>query len=283
MLPRVNADELSRTNVALTRRRAVRLSAGSLLALGLWPGRLRAADNGQGGEFTFIAVNDLHYLNQKCEPWFERVVKQMKTTEPRPEFVLVVGDVCEHGTPAQHGAIREALNSLGLTCHTVIGNHDWTAPTDREAFDKHFPGSTNYSFTHRGWQFVGLDSSQGQKSSGVSVQAHTLRFLDDTLPKLKPDLPTVLFTHFPFGVLTPYRVLNADTVLERFKDLNLVAVFNGHFHGFTERQRGSTVLTTNKCCSFARANHDGTPERGYFVCTAKDGRITRQFVEVKRA
>ena len=279
----MHTDEIPLSRVALTRRDAVQLSAGSLLALGLWPGQLRAADNGQGGEFTFIAVNDLHYLDPKCEPWFERVVQQMKATVPRPEFVLVIGDVCETGTPAQHGAIRAALNSLGLPFHTVIGNHDWTAPTDREAFDKNFPGSTNYSFVHRGWQFLGMDSSQGQKSSGVSVQAHTLRFLDDTLPKLKPELPTVLFTHFPFGVLTPYRVVNADAVLERFKDMNLVSVFNGHFHGFTERQRGSTVITTNKCCAFARSNHDRTPEKGYFVCTAKDGRITRQFVEVKAA
>ena len=170
----MHTDETRRARAALTRRDAVQLSAGSLLALGLWPGQLRAADNGQGGEFTFIAVNDLHYLDPKCEPWFERVVQQMKATVPRPEFVLVIGDVCENGTPAQHGAIRAALDSLGLPFHTVIGNHDWTAPTDREAFDKNFPGSTNYSFVHRGWQFVGMDSSQGQKSSGVSVQARVL-------------------------------------------------------------------------------------------------------------
>ena len=43
----------------------------------------------------------------------------------------------------------------------------------------------------------------------------------------------------------------------------------------------NATLTTDKCCSFHHANHDGTKEKGYFVCTAKDGKIGRSFVEVK--
>jgi hypothetical protein len=77
------------------------------------------------------------------------------------------------------------------------------------------------------------------------------------------------------------RPLNADPVLEGFRDFNLVAVFDGHYHGFTERHAGRTVLTTNRCCAISRNNHDGTPEKGYFLCTALDGQIQRQFVEVK--
>jgi hypothetical protein len=62
---------------------------------------------------------------------------------------------------------------------------------------------------------------------------------------------------------------------------NLVAVFNGHFHGFTQHELGRTVLTTNRCCAISRGNHDGTNEKGYFLCAASQGRITREFVEVK--
>jgi hypothetical protein len=43
----------------------------------------------------------------------------------------------------------------------------------------------------------------------------------------------------------------------------------------------NTVFTTNKCCSISRGNHDGTKEKGYFLCRAKEGRIEREFVEVK--
>ena len=73
---------------------------------------------------------------------------------------------------------------------------------------------------------------------------------------------------------------SADELLLRFKEHNLQAVFNGHFHGFTERKLGRVTLTTNKCCSISRENHDGTKEKGYFLCTAKDGKVTREFAEV---
>ena len=75
------------------------------------------------------------------------------------------------------------------------------------------------------------------------------------------------------------RPLNADALLERFKPFNLQAVFSGHFHGFTERQVGDAILTTNRCCSAWRANHDFSKEKGWFSCLARNGRITREFVQ----
>ena len=128
---------------------------------------------------------------------------------------------------------------------------------------------------------MGLDSSEGLSYQNTSVQPATLRWVDDTLPKLDRKQPVILFTHFPLGPDTTYRPQNADVLIERFQDLNVVAVFNGHFHGFTERKVRDTVFTTNQCCSIARGNHDKTTEKGYFLCRAKDGRIERQFIEVK--
>ena len=108
-----------------------------------------------------------------------------------------------------------------------------------------------------------------------------LRWLDETLPKLDKKRPTVLFTHFPLGFLVPSRPLNADAVLQHFIGFNLQAVFSGHFHAFTTMKVGQVTLTTNRCCAISRANHDGTKEKGYFVCQAKNGTITKSFVEVK--
>lgn len=269
----------------LTRREMLKRTAGGLLALGLWPGALRAAELGNSDDFTFIVVNDLHYLNEHCGVWFERVVKQMNANEPKAAFCLIVGDHAEHGTAAEMGAVKDSFRALNCPRYGVIGNHDYlaTAENDRTIYEKLFPGRLNYRFDHAGWQFVALDSSEGKKSRNTSVQPETLKWLDDTLPKLDKKRPAVVFTHFPFGPLTPMRPVNADAVLERFKQHNLQAVFNGHFHGFTERQVGDTTLTTNQCCSFSRQNHDGSKEKGYFVCNAKDGKIIRRFVEVPPA
>lgn len=265
----------------MTRREWSRLSASALLALGVWPGCARWSGQRTAGPFSFAVINDAHFQSPQCPAWFERVSASIRAQASRPEFCLMVGDLAEHGTAAELGAMREVLRSLQMPFHAVIGNHDSISNTDRSAWDQLFPRSLNYEFEHRGWQFIGLDSSDGTRSQNTKIQPTTFSWLDDNLPKLDPAKPTVIFTHFPLGTITPMRPLNANDLLERFRYFNLVAGFNGHFHGFTQRQSGRTTLTTNRCCAISRNNHDGTPEKGYFLCTASEGEIRRQFVEVK--
>ncbi len=228
-----------------------------------------------------MVVNDTHYQSDKCGAWFERVAASVKSQHPKPEFCLMVGDLAEHGTQAELGAMRDALRSFGLPYHAVIGNHDYVSPISRQPYDELFPHNVNYHFVHRGWQFIGLDSSEGMSYRNTRIQPATFQWLDKTLPKLNKAQPTVVFTHFPLGDGVLMRPMNADDLLSRFLEFNLVAVYNGHFHGFTERTFRETVLTTNKCCAISRANHDGTKEKGYFLCTAFAGGIQREFVEVK--
>ena len=265
-----------------SRREIMRLSAGSLLAMGLWPGALRAEGAGGSGEFTFIAVNDLHFQSDKCPAWFERVVRQMKATDPAPAFCLVIGDWAEHGTAKEIGAVKEIFATLGIPVFGTIGNHDYTAEDERTAYEKLFPNALNYSFEHDGWQFVALDSTEGHIAT-ATIQPATFQWVEEHVGALDKTKPLAIFTHFPLGVLTPSRPKNADDLLARFKDHNLQAVFNGHFHGFTERTFAHATVTTNRCCAISRDNHDGSKEKGYFLCTAKDGKITRTFVEVPAA
>lgn len=263
-----------------SRREWLGLSAGTLLSLGLWPGCARFANNGRGGNFTFVVINDTHYQSSKCGEWFERVAASIKSQQPKPEFCLILGDLAEHGSQAELGAMRDALRSFGAPHHVVIGNHDYISPIDRRPYEELFPGSLNYYFVHRGWQLLGLDSSEGINYRNTRIQPATLQWLDQTLPKLNRAQPTIVFTHFPLGENVLMRPMNAEEMLVRLQDFNLVAVFNGHFHGFTERTRRQTVLTTNKCCAISRSNHDGTPEKGYFLCTTSGGALMREFVEV---
>jgi len=265
----------------ISRRDWMRLGAGTLLALGAWPGCARWSGRREAGAFSFVVINDAHFQSPQCPAWFDRVSASIRAQPSRPEFCLMVGDLAEHGTRKELGAMRDVLRSLEMPAHVVIGNHDYVSNTDRSEWDKLYPESLNYAFEHRGWQFIGLDSSEGTQYRNTTVQPATLNWVDDTAPTRDPARPTVLFTHFPLGAFVPSRPLNSDDLLDRFREVNLVAVFNGHFHGFTERRSGQTTLTTNCCCAISRNNHDGTPAKGYFLCTAGDGRIERQFVEVK--
>jgi hypothetical protein len=110
--------------------------------------------------------------------------------------------------------------------YPVIGNHDYLTQTNRKAYVETFPLRMNYYFRHRGWQFVGLDTTDGLRYEKTEIQPATFEWLDDYLPRLNPRKPTVVLTHFPLGPGVNYRPANADALLERFREFNLQAVFN---------------------------------------------------------
>jgi calcineurin-like phosphoesterase family protein len=266
----------------LSRRRLLRHGAGTLLAAGLWPGALRAGDAAPPEDFAFVVLNDLHYLNKNCTPFHEGVVAQIKAHKEKPELCLIVGDLAENGTPEQFDPVRTIYRGLGLPVHVVVGNHDYVKDTDRKTYENLFPGSINYTFEHRGWQWVGLDSTAGQNGT-APVPKDTLTWVDEHLPKMDKKKPLILFTHFPLGPFVVRRSTNAEELLKRFKDHNLQAIYNGHFHCLTESPVNGVIATTNRCCSFSHRNHFGSQQKGYFLCQVKGGKIMREFVEFKLA
>lgn len=257
----------------------LRLGSAGLLALGLGPTRLLGQEPSPPGDFDFIAVNDLHFSDQHCRPWFDKVVADMKQSAPTAEFCLLGGDLADNGTAVQLTGIRDSFARLGIPVYSVIGNHDHLAGNNRDPYLQIFPDRINYHFAHRGWQLVGLDTSEGQKSQNTVISDTTLRWLDENLPQLNRAQPTIIFTHFPLGDFVFARPLNADDLLRRFDGFNVPAIFSGHFHGFTERHAAKTTFTTDRCCSRIRENHDGTKEKGWFACKATNGQVTRTFVE----
>lgn len=262
----------------VSRRHALKLSAGALLSLGMWPGTA-AAQEVKSENFRFLVINDTHYMTEECGGFLDRVVHQARFHRGI-DFCLLVGDLVEKGYPEHLSAVRDIFGGLRMPVYTVPGNHDYLNATDRSGYDDLFRGRTNYWFEHRGWQWVALDTTQGSAYEKTKIQPATFRWMDENLAKLDRSRPTVLFTHFPLGMGVRYRPQNADALLDRFRSINLRAVFNGHFHGFTEREFQHIPVTTNRCCSLKRGNHDKTKEKGYFVCTANNGSITREFVEV---
>ena len=263
---------------SLSRRQMMKLSAGALLAAQLWPGRARAADAATK-PLKFIVVNDLHYVEDSCAPFFEGMVKACNKIEGAG-LVLVVGDLVDGGTAGQCHAIHDILAGLKMPYYVTAGNHDPLSQNDRGPWESVFGDALNVSFEREGWQFVGMDTSDGKKVSGFDCHQETLDFAAALPGKLERSKPTFVYTHFPLGPGVSLRLRNADALLEPFKQLNVAAIFNGHYHAFTQKTAlNSALVTTNVCCSHMRANHDGTFEKGFFVIEAAEGRWKRTFVE----
>ena len=260
----------------ITRRAALRIASAPLVALGLNQ-FARAAD--AAADFTFIAVNDLHFFSEACAPFFRTVSAKMRESAPDAAFCLMAGDLADGGMPAQFAGLRAAFGPLEMPLHAVPGNHDFKKDGDRSAYDAAFPEKLNYVFRHAGWQFIGLDTTQGTDFDETNISPVTLTWLDDTLPTLDAAAPTVVFTHFPLGKGVTYRPLNADAVLEKLRALNLRATFSGHWHGLNEQRLDRADIIVNRCCARIRGNRDGSPLKGWWVCRASpDGSITHRFV-----
>ena len=263
---------------SLSRRQMMKMSAGALLAANLWPGRARAADPATK-PLKFIQVNDLHYTEDACAPFFEGMVKAFNNIQGAA-LVLIAGDLTDGGTLGQCHALHDILGGLKMPCYVSPGNHEAGTQNDRGPFESVFGGKFDVTFEAQGWQFVGVDTTDGMKVNKFDCRKETLDFAASLPAKLDRGKPAFVYTHMPLGPGVPNRLQNADALLEPFKGLNVAAIFTGHHHAFTQKTvLREVIVTTNVCCSRKRANHDNTFEKGFFVIEAAEGKWKRTFVE----
>jgi hypothetical protein len=267
-------------SVPCNRRDALGRLAG-LLAAGLWPGALRAEAApaaARAGEIVFAAPNDFHHDEPACDPWFEALFRQIGS-HPGLQLCLGVGDLAHRGKRASFEAIARLSRLANVPFLPVAGNHDCDVTGDTSLYAEIFPGRLNYTTVQQGWQFVAIDTTAGTAWEKTVTTAATLTWLDGALATLDPRRPTILFTHFPLLPPAKHCILNAEEVLTRFGPFNLRLVLTGHYHAKTTVRRGPYELVTNVCCSRVAGNHDGSTEKGYWLCRGSAaGQVTREFV-----
>lgn len=262
-------------------RRGLLGGAAALLAAGAWPGSRAAAGQATAHGFKpirFVVVNDTHHDDRDCDAWMEALFRQIARTE-NAVACLGLGDLANRGTLESLRAMRRLSEFSGMPFLPCPGNHDLDESPVSGHYESVFPGRRNHLWTHAGWQFVILDTTEGAKYENVTISRETLEWLDRTLPTLDPAAPLVLGTHFPLAAEVRMCPLNADAVLARFIGHNLRGVFGGHFHGRTASPRGEIRLSTCACVSRVRNNHDNTKEKGYLVVDGDaNGRLNVEFV-----
>jgi 3',5'-cyclic AMP phosphodiesterase CpdA len=179
----------------------------------------------QGSRFRFVHFTDPHIQPELgADLGVARAVQKVLSLSPRPVFVVTGGDHVmdvnegtRERTDLQFRLLNEALKPLEMPVYAAIGNHDiygWSggsaaSETDpmygkrmfEERFAKH---PTYFSFDHKGWHFVILDSVQAPKARDWHG-----RIDDDQLTWLANDLektgkrPSIVATHIPILTLFP--------------------------------------------------------------------------------
>jgi 3',5'-cyclic AMP phosphodiesterase CpdA len=127
---------------------------------------------------------------------FAAAVDSVRAVCPRPEAVLVTGDLSDNASDAEYGQVRDLLAPLEAPLYVAPGNHD-----DRRALRRNFgvPGAgsepVQYSVDLGQLRLVVLDTTRPGEVPG-SLDAERLDWLDAELAAA-PELPTLVAMHHP--------------------------------------------------------------------------------------
>jgi 3',5'-cyclic-AMP phosphodiesterase len=154
---------------------------------------------------------------------------------PRPDAVVITGDVANGGAAAEYARVRELLEPLPMALHVLPGNHD-----DRDALRDRFavPGSGPLQYVaHCGdLRLVVCDTQRPGHDDGA-LDGGRLEWLEAQLPA-EPDAPTIVAMHHPpvaiglpvldaIGIAEPDRVALGELLARSPQVRRVVA---GHVH-----------------------------------------------------
>jgi 3',5'-cyclic-AMP phosphodiesterase len=138
----------------------------------------------------------------------ERALRQVAELQPRPNAILLSGDIVDTPSEEAYAQARELVGAVRLPVHAIPGNHD-----DRDLLRAYFGASSsvagapvNLAVDCGALRLVGCDTTQVGRDDGA-LSAEQLRWLDDTLGE-RPWTPTLLAMHHP-PVLTGVRSMDA--------------------------------------------------------------------------
>jgi Icc protein len=170
----------------------------------------------------------------------ERCVATLNEFEPRPDFVVISGDLADTPTAEEYQHLKRLVASLELPFAGIPGNHD-----SRELMRAAFPsalyafasGPLNRKIEVAGLDLLLLDSTVPQKPHG-ELDEPTLQWLEAELASSSVR-PALLFLHHPpfkAGIwhMDRQNLLNADrlaSIVRQHSRVRLIAT--GHVHRAT--------------------------------------------------
>jgi Icc protein len=169
----------------------------------------------------------------------ERCVAALNEFRPRPDLVVISGDLADTPMAEEYEHLKRLLAPLELPFVGIPGNHD-SRELMRAAFPQAYAfasGPLNQRVEIGGLDLVLLDSSVAGKPHG-DLDAATLQWLDTTLVS-STDRPALLFLHHPpfqTGIwhMDRQNLLNAADlapIMRRHPRVRLIAT--GHVHRAT--------------------------------------------------
>lgn len=183
---------------------------------------------------------------------FAAAIAHVNALDPRPDLVLLSGDLVDHGHADEYAMLVRLLAPLEVPVLAIPGNHD-----EREAFRRAFAGEDwlpakgpiDYVVGDRGAvRVVALDVTLPGLHHGV-VSEEGAAWLDEVLAE-EPTRPTIVMMHqpaFDTGIpyMDPYSCREGQrlaAVVARHPQVERILC--GHVHRVMQLRFGGTMLCT---------------------------------------
>ncbi|MEZ4994673.1 MAG: metallophosphoesterase [Saprospiraceae bacterium] len=212
--------------------------------------------------FSFIFMTDIHVQPERgAYKGFQRAVEMIN--ERDADFVMTGGDLVYdvlRGNFERSDSLfrmyKSIVSKLNKPIYHCIGNHelfgiyeesdiDATHPDYKYGmFERHL-GKTYYSFDHKGWHFIVLNSIEEKDQHYIGlIDSTQLDWLKEDLAQLAPSTPVAVALHIPLvsSFRQVYPILpdtaasqgryiqNRAEVLQLLRDHNLKLILQGHMH-----------------------------------------------------
>jgi len=202
-------------------------------------------------EFTFAFLTDIHLQPEKnAVEGFKKAI--LRVNELKPEFVITGGDlVMDAGEVTFERAdmlydlYLETSELLEMPVYNAMGNHEVFDYYNKDGGDPAHPlyakkmfqeriGKRYYSFDHKGWHFMVLDSIGLTEDFGYRgwIDEDQLKWIKSDLASLDKETPIVFTVHIPVYSLAthvisgPFETHKAGSVIGNSKEL--LALFEGY-------------------------------------------------------
>ncbi len=178
-------------------------------------------------------------------------VQHVNNLNPRPDLVVLSGDIVENGLPSQYNMANRILDKLHAPLVMIPGNHD-----DRDHLRAGFPhhhympdsGPINFVYDSLPVRVVALDVTVPGAHHG-ELDETSLAWLSNILDR-DGSKPTVILMHQPpfacsIPYLDKYMCMDPDRLgAILIKHSNIQRVLCGHVHRSIQRLWAGTLVST---------------------------------------
>jgi 3',5'-cyclic AMP phosphodiesterase CpdA len=195
-----------------------------------------------GQKLTYGVVDTLGALR--------RAVDHLNASYPRPDIVVISGDLVDFGRPDEYAVLHPELERLHMPYYLVPGNHDnrehlLAAFADHAYLPKSASAPLDWVVEEHPVRLIGLDTTIPGAHGGQLLDSQLL-WLDEQLAR-RPDVPTLLVLHHPpfisgIGHMDGQRFINAsalEQVIARHPQVERLLC--GHLHRPMQRRFGGSL------------------------------------------